>query len=64
MKKQAISAVIILVIAFALLMWRIVNLINVFKCDFASPYKCEVLRVAGVVVPPLWAIMWYINVWK
>lgn len=29
------------------------NLIKLIKCDFASPYKSEVIHTVGVIIPPV-----------
>ena len=39
------------------------NLYKLTQCDFASPYKCEILRTVGIV-PPIGAIMGYIDLDK
>lgn len=31
----------------------IINLVQFFKCDFASPYKDEIIHGIGVFIPPL-----------
>jgi hypothetical protein len=31
----------------------VVNIVKLCKCDFAAPYKSEVVRVIGVFVPPV-----------
>ena len=40
---------------------------NVYKlavvCDFESPYKCEAVRVVGII-PPIGAIVGYIDLGK
>jgi len=39
---------------------------NIYKfvndCDFASPYKCELVRGVGTVVPPIGAIIGYMDI--
>lgn len=38
----------------------IINLIQFFQCDFASPYKEEVIKVIGILIAPLAGItVWY-----
>jgi len=38
----------------------VVNVIKVLNCDFASPYKEEVIGLLGVVIPPLSGItVWF-----
>lgn len=38
------------------------NVAKLITCDFASPYKCEVLHGLGVVVPPVGVVMGYVDV--
>lgn len=56
----------------AIVVWAIVVVLGVFgyvrnvlkltQCDFASPYKCEALHGAGLVAPPLGAVMGFVEV--
>jgi len=39
----------------------ILNLIALIQCDFASPYKEEVIRIIGAVIAPLGAVLGFIN---
>ena len=40
------------------------NLYKLTQCDFEASYKAEVIRGAGVVVPPIGAIVGYLNFGK
>ena len=37
------------------------NLIKLVNCDFAAPYKCEVVRALGLM-PPIGAITGWLDV--
>lgn len=37
----------------------ITNLVKLFKCDFESPWKDEVIHLLGVLIPPVS----YITAW-
>lgn len=41
----------ILLWLYGIVAW-IVNLVMLFRCDFASPYKDEVIHIIGVLLPP------------
>lgn len=49
----------LLLYGFLLLGW-IMNIVQLVQCDFASPYKAEVLRIVGIIIPPVGAILGYI----
>ena len=40
----------------------IANIIKLCKCDFDLPFKAEVIRALGVVVPPVGMITGYITI--
>ena len=40
------------------------NIVKLCGCDFATPYKAEVIRIAGIVVPPVGVIVGYLNLGK
>lgn len=50
-----------ILLAFLFAAGYIMNLVGVFGCDFASPYKCEVIRTAGIFVPPVGAVAGYFD---
>lgn len=37
------------------------NVYKLTQCDFASPYKCEALRIVGII-PPIGAVMGYVDI--
>lgn len=52
--------------AFAILMWvyiavcYIVNIVQLFKCDFEPSYKDEIIHAIGLFVPPLSGVtVWF-----
>lgn len=63
-----VSLVVIVAFCGAILMIPIGWVMNVYdllvNCDFASPYKAEVLRGIGVFVAPLGGILGWINIGK
>lgn len=61
MKKLLIPMI---VVAIAILFWYIANFVKTFHCDFEAPYKCEAIRIGGIVFPPVGVIVGYINIWK
>lgn len=48
------------VMLLAVLPWA-VNAIKFVQCDFASPYKCEVVHGIGVFIPPTSIITVWFN---
>lgn len=57
--KQIMYALYFLVPLYMGLCW-ITNLIQFFKLDFNEPYKDEIIKLIGVVVPPLSSItVWF-----
>lgn len=42
----------LLIYGYFIICW-IVNIVQLFKCDFASPYKDEIIHAIGVFIPPL-----------
>jgi prepilin-type N-terminal cleavage/methylation domain-containing protein len=43
----------IVVLAFLPLVGYVGNIVRLCHCDFAAPYKSEVIRVIGIFVPPV-----------
>ena len=37
------------------------NILKLSQCDFKSPYKEEVMRVAGIPIAPMGIIMGWVN---
>lgn len=54
----------VLVIAFwvAALCGYVANIYKLTKCDFDTPLKAETIRVIGIVVPPMGAVIGYVNI--
>lgn len=54
----------VLVIAFwiAALFGYVANIYKLTKCDFDTPLKAEVIRVIGIVVPPMGAVIGYVEI--
>lgn len=54
-----IGAVMLLIVIILILAGVIgygMNFIKIFKCDFQSPYKCEIIRIGGFFVPIIGAV--------
>ena len=51
------------IILVVVLLW-IANAIEFSKCDFESPYKCEVMHGIGIVVAPLGWVFGFIDFGK
>lgn len=57
--KQIMYVLYFLVPLYMGLSW-VINLIQFFKLDFNEPYKDEIIKLIGVVVPPLSSItVWF-----
>lgn len=52
---------VLLLYGLALLGW-IMNVVQLIQCDFASPYKAEVLRIIGILIPPIGSVLGYIPI--
>ena len=52
--------VIVIVLLVPFIHW-LINLKQGLDCDFEAPYKCEVVSVIGVVIPPAALITVYVN---
>lgn len=61
MKSNSALAVGFFVFYFACILGWIVNAARTTSCDYVAPYKCEVVRGLGVVVPPVGAIAGYLD---
>ena len=40
----------------------IANIYKLTDCDFDKPYKAEVIRVVGIVVPPVGCVTGFIDI--
>jgi hypothetical protein len=40
----------------------IANAYKLTDCDFDSPYKAETFRVIGIVIPPVGAVMGFVDI--
>jgi hypothetical protein len=62
-KQQGYTVTVLLLIILTLVGatgWGL-NIYKLTQCNFESPYKCEVLRVIGLI-PPIGAVMGYVNI--
>jgi hypothetical protein len=60
-EKASLGVIIfILIIIGSGMLGYVFNLIKLTQCDFETPYKVEILRGIGVVVPPIGAIEGFI----
>lgn len=52
----AIVTAVVLTIGWA------INLFKLIQCDFKPPYKAEIIRGAGVIIPPVGGIIGYLPI--
>lgn len=61
MKDSGFSILIIGI--YILAVWGyIANIYKLTDCDFDKPYKAEVIRVVGIVVPPVGCVTGFIHI--
>lgn len=64
-KKQLIENLIIIALQLVVILpitgGYIANVYKLFKSDFQAPYKAEILRGVGIVVPPVGIVTGYLN---
>lgn len=61
MKDSGFSILIIGI--YILAVWGyIANIYKLTDCDFDKPYKAEVIRVVGIVVPPVGCITGFMHI--
>lgn len=64
-KKKGNAGIIILIyvaiIVFVVGGW-IGNLVKLCKCDFQAPYKTEIIRVVGLLVPPVGMVTGWMSI--
>lgn len=58
--KLLISLVPVVLMLSILIGW-FMNVFAVFKLDFQEPYKAEVVRVLGIVIPPVGGMAGYVT---
>ena len=58
MKSIIVLILIVLVASFGYCM----NIYKIFGTDFASPYKAEVIRATGILVPPVGMIAGFLTI--
>ena len=54
----------VLVLSLILLVLWVVNVLEFSKCDFQSPYQCEIIHGIGIVVVPLGWVFGFIDFGK
>lgn len=47
---------------FLLIIGWCVNIVRLFCANFEEPHKNEVIRIVGIVVPPVGGVVGYINI--
>lgn len=61
MKDNGLGVVIIGI--YILAVWGyIANIYKLTECDFDKPYKAEVIRVVGIVVPPVGCVTGFMHI--
>lgn len=48
---EIINGIVVLLCLLTIIGWFL-NIIRLFGCDFASPYRCEVIHGIGLIAPP------------
>ena len=51
-----------LLVVLLLIVGWVMNLVAFCRCDFEAPYKAEIIRAVGVVVPPVGGVAGYIGI--
>ena len=46
------SGIIAIFIWLSVIICWIINLVKFIQCDFASPYKEEIIHLIGILIPP------------
>ena len=59
MKKLIVICAIVILIPIS---GYITNIVRFCRCDFQEPYKTEVIRGIGIAIPPIGAIVGYVNI--
>lgn len=54
--------IVVAIVVLGIVGW-VKNIIALSECDFAAPYKAEVIHVVGII-PPVGAIVGWIDVGK
>lgn len=57
-KGSALIGLVSLITIMVVISSWIVNLIHLTDCDFESPYKCEIIHLAGLVPPVALVTAW------
>lgn len=55
-----VEVMLILVIIFGIIGY-VMNIVKFTRCDFESPYKCELIRGIGII-PPIGAVTGYVTI--
>ena len=61
-KSGVLAGVLAVALIIAVPLGYFSNLVQLVGLDFASPYKAEVLRTAGVFIPPLGVVLGFISI--
>lgn len=59
--KELFKAVVILIVVVFCFGWGL-NIVKLTKCDFNVPAKAEIIRVIGIPVPIIGAIVGYMDI--
>lgn len=59
---QKIIVIIVPILIIGVWYGYIANIIKITKLDGQAPYKAEILRIAGVLFPPLGIIEGYLDI--
>jgi len=57
MKKNLVVCFVMLLLVIG----YVKNIIGIFNCDYETPYRCEVVRLVGII-PPLGVFFGWVDV--
>lgn len=60
--KDLVFTVLFIAFWIAALFGYVANIYKLTKCDFDTPLKAEVIRVAGIVIPPVGAVLGFVTI--
>ena len=60
--EDKMKTLIVPIIATIMMVGYISNIVKLISLDFKAPYKAEVIRLAGVLVPPVGVIVGYLTI--
>jgi len=59
-----VGIVVVIILILLAVFGYVSNIVKLIGCDFASPYKAEIFRIVGIIMPPVGVIIGYCNLGK